>query len=315
MQSSSSAPELSWYTTLEEERGSVDWHARIQILDEPSSKDCDPDDYVCNSFCTHSEYSDNSYYPCPCNSVDGGYGNNEGVPDNSVLGYKTVNKTRFYTTTVVFSEWGSSGSFTSQPGDDIDINLWYNTGNGSSLYSPLFPHINASLVYDYYYYNSYENYEYDSYNSYENYDYYESATENFSEDENSLIYGEIFGHYWMFFSCMASKEDGSQSWIFFEKTLIVSYFSRTPMGFCECLQDENDGQDYATTETIKNCYGMSVSEVAARNIVSPVAPPMRPVGPPVRPPTRKQKPHQRMQPNKEGNFYNDNKKPTETKAH
>ena len=51
--------------------------------------------------------------------------------------------------------------------------------------------------------------------------------ENFSENENALIYGDNISEHLMFISCMASKEDGSQSWIFFEKTLIISY-SKTP---------------------------------------------------------------------------------------
>ena len=102
MQSSSSSSELSWYITAEDQYSS-DWYAYFIVLDEPSNKDCDQGSHgFCDSFCTHFPTSDNSYYPCPCNSVDGGYRNNEGLPDNSVLGYETVNKIRFYTSTVYF---------------------------------------------------------------------------------------------------------------------------------------------------------------------------------------------------------------------
>ena len=104
MQSSSSSPELTWYITTERDySASSDFFPLVLVLDEPRREDCDIDDYDCNfSWCSHREYSDNSYMPCYCNSADGGYGNNEGLPDSSVLGYKTVNKTRFYMSTVYF---------------------------------------------------------------------------------------------------------------------------------------------------------------------------------------------------------------------
>ena len=73
---------------------------------------------------------------------------------------------------------------------------------------------------------------------------------------------------------MASKEDGSQSWLLLEKPFFLEYFSETPKGFCECIHKENEGKEYAAIETIKNCYGQSVSEAAARSIVSPVRPPV-----------------------------------------
>ena len=337
MKSSSPSSELSWYITAGFDEYASDYYAYIFVLDEPRRQDCLIDDYDCNfSWCSHREYSDNSYMPCSCNSVDGGYGNNEGLPDESVLGYETINKERFYTSTVYFYNYGSD--YTSQPCDmNVDIKFWYNNNfNGWSFYSPSIPCFNVSSPladsydnYENYEYYDYNSYEYDSYDSYE-YDYYdEFDAEKFSENEDALIYGEEISTYWMFISCMASKEDGSQSWLFLEKPFFVDYFSATPKGFCECIHNENEGKDYAAIETIKNCYGQSVSEAAARSIVSPVRPPMEA-------PLRKQKHELRkkpnkegiitnghhgwninmnLKPNKEGMITNDNKKPTETKAH
>ena len=327
MQSSSSSPELTWYITAEKDYyASSDFFPLVLVLDEPKREDCDIDDYDCNfSWCSHREYSDNSYMPCSCNSVDGGYGNNEGLPDESVLGYETINKERFYTSTVYFYNYGSD--YTSQPCDmNVDIKFWYNNNfNGWSFYSPSIPCFNVSSPlavsydnYENYEYYDYNSYEYDSYDSYE-YDYYdEFDAEKFSENEDALIYGEEISTYWMFISCMASKEDGSQSWLFLEKPFFVDYFSATPKGFCECIHNENEGKDYAAIETIKNCYGQSVSEAAARSIVKPVRPPVEAPHPsPVRKqaPARKQKPHQRMQPSNQRPITNNNKKPTGTRVY
>ena len=219
-----------------------------------------------------------------------------------------------------FQNYGSDS--TSQPCDaNIDINLWYNSSNGGSFYSPTIPCLNvSSSLADSY--DNYDNYDYDSYDSYE-YDYYnEFDAENFSEDENALIYGENFHTYWMIISCMASKEDGSQSWLLLEKPFFLDYLSETPKGFCECIHNENiqnskklvainenEGKEYATTETIKNCYVKSVSvSEAARSMGRPVRPPL---GHPMEAPVRKQQ----IRANKEVEFTNDKKKPNETKQY
>ena len=197
--SSSSSSELSWYITAEDQYFS-DWYAYVYVLDEPSNKDCDQGSHgFCDSFCIHFPYSDNSYYPCPCNSVDGGYGNNEGLPDNSVLGYESVNKIRFYTATVRSPFYNNGSDSTTQPCEaNVDIKLWYNSGNGGSFYLPTIPCFNMSST-------STESYDYNYY------DYYNSVNkfdeENFSENENALIYGDNISEHLMFISCMASKED------------------------------------------------------------------------------------------------------------
>ena len=302
MQSFSSSSELSWYITAEDQYSS-DWYAYVIVLDEPSNKDCELSGSFCDSFCTHFPTSDNTYYPCLCNSADGGYGNNKGLPDNSVLGYETVNKIRFYTSTVYFHSYG-----TQLCEANVDINLWYNSGNGGSFYSPTIPCFNVSSpstdIYDYYdYYDDY-------YNSVNEFD-----EENFSEDENAIIYGDnisFIQDHLIFISCMASKEDGSQSWIFFEKTLVTSYYSKIPKGFCECIHNENEGNEYATTESIKNCYGKSVSvSEAARSYGRPVRPYGPSLGHPREAPVRKQQ----MRPNKEVVFSNEKKKPNKTKRY
>ena len=155
--SSSSSSELSWYITAEDQYFS-DWYAYVYVLDEPSNKDCDQGSHgSCDSLCIHFPYSDNSYYPCPCNSVDGGYGNNEGLPDNSVLGYETVNKIRFYTFIVNFYNYGSDS--TTQPCEaNVDIKLWYNSGNGGSFYLPTIPCFNMSSTSTESYDNDYYDY-------------------------------------------------------------------------------------------------------------------------------------------------------------
>ena len=68
MQSSSSSSELTWYITAEKDYyASSDFlfFPLVLVLDEPRREDCDIDDYDCNfSWCSHREYSDNSYMPC-----------------------------------------------------------------------------------------------------------------------------------------------------------------------------------------------------------------------------------------------------------
>merc|ERR1711974_87490 len=101
--------------------------------------------------------------------------------------------------------------------------------------------------------------DYDDYYSLPDFD-----AAKFTEDDNVLVYGHSDNMYIMIISCMASKNDGSQDWMFLEKPFFTSitnihYGGGRPHGFCECLQKTNAGKVNATTESIRNCYEQSLS--------------------------------------------------------